>query len=68
MREKIRKPRCPYCVSGSHFKPMRVLGNYRQICEGCGHIVFPHDDAFLCPCQRCLAARFSPAGRLYVNS
>jgi hypothetical protein len=51
-------PRCPYCVSGIHFRPMRVLENERQICESCGHIVFLEDRAFSCPCQKCLEARF----------
>jgi len=30
---------------------MRVLENGRQICDSCGHIVFPDDEAFWCPCQ-----------------
>jgi len=64
MRETNRKSRCPYCVSGSQFKPMKVLDNDRQMCEGCGHIVYPRDDAFLCLCQRCITARFSPARKL----
>jgi len=60
MREKIKQPRCPYCVSGNQFRMMRVVENGRQICENCGHIEFPSDQAFWCPCQKCLAARFSP--------
>lgn len=52
-------PRCGYCASDSHFRPMRVLENDRQICESCGHIVIPEGSPFLCPCQRCVEARFS---------
>src|SRR5690242_19237906 len=52
-------PRCPYCVAGIRFKAIRILENGRQICENCGHIIFPEDKAFWCPCQRCLATRFS---------
>jgi len=52
--------RCPYCATGTVFKVMRVLENGRQICERCGHIVFPEDRAFWCPCQKCLEARLSP--------
>ena len=57
--KKNQAPRCPYCVSGNQFKAMKVLENGRQICESCGHIVFPEDRAFWCPCQKCLQARFS---------
>jgi ribosomal protein S27AE len=53
-------PRCPYCVSGTVFREMKVLENGRQICEKCGHIVFPEDRVFWCPCQKCLEARSSP--------
>jgi hypothetical protein len=56
-------PRCPYCASGRAFKPMEVLENGRQICESCGHIVFPEDRAFWCSCQKCLEARFSARAR-----
>src|SRR5438552_17977598 len=52
--------RCPYCASGTEFRAMRVLENGRQICENCGHIVFPEDRAFWCPCQKCLDVRSSP--------
>ena len=55
--------RCPFCVSGAMFTEMKVLGNGRQICERCGHIVFPKDRAFWCPCQKCLEVRFSPTLR-----
>jgi hypothetical protein len=40
-------PRCPYCASGIQFRPRRILEKQRQICESCGHIVFPEDRAFL---------------------
>jgi hypothetical protein len=59
-RDKPEVPRCPYCVSEGQFRAMRVLENERQICENCGHIVFPEDRAFWCPCQKCLDVRFSP--------
>jgi hypothetical protein len=52
-------PRCRYCVSEGQFRPMRVLENARQICEKCGHILFPEDKAFWCTCQKCLDARVS---------
>jgi hypothetical protein len=53
-------PHCPYCVSDSVFKAMKVSENGRQIGESCGHIVFPADDVFWCPCQKCLKSRFAP--------
>src|SRR6266567_836658 len=56
-REK--KPRCPYCILGTEFKAMHVLENGRQICEHCGHIVFPTEQAFWCPCQKCVEVQFS---------
>ena len=43
---KNEVPRCPYCVSGTVFREMKVLENGRQICEKCGHIVFPEDRVF----------------------
>lgn len=43
---KNEVPRCPYCVSGTGFREMTVLNNGRQICEKCGHIVFPEDRVF----------------------
>lgn len=49
-----KKPRCPYCILGDEFREMRVLDNGRQICEHCGHIIFPEDRAFLCPVQEIL--------------
>src|SRR5580704_2490457 len=59
-RRKTKEPRCPYCVVGTGFRAMKVLSNGRQICENCGHIVFPKDEAFRCPCQKCLEVVFSP--------
>jgi hypothetical protein len=53
-------PRCPYCVWDGQFRPMQILENGRQICENCGHIVFPNDDAFWCPCPACIKTQFSP--------
>src|SRR5215472_10816791 len=58
--KRIDVPRCPYCVSQNQFRTMRVLDNGRQICENCGHIVFPEDRAFWCPCQKCLDTRSLP--------
>ena len=55
---KTEVPGCPYCSSGAKFRAMKVLANDRQICENCGHIVFPDDKAFWCPCQKCLASHF----------
>ena len=60
-------PRCPYCVSGAEFSPMKVLSNGRQICENCGHIVFPDNRVFWCPCQRCTETRLSPTVRGLMN-
>jgi hypothetical protein len=54
-----KKPRCPYCIFEAEFRAMRVLENGRQICEHCGHIIFPQDRAFWCPCQRCVEVHFS---------
>ena len=54
-----KKPRCPYCILGAEFRVMRVLGNGRQICEHCGHIIFPQDRAFRCPCQECVEVHFA---------
>jgi len=39
---------------------MRVLENGRQICEKCGHIIFPQDGAFKCPCLKCVEVDFAP--------
>jgi hypothetical protein len=55
--------RCPYCVVDGDFHPMRLLSHERLICEKCGHIVFPNDTAFRCPCQKCLEIHFSPRVR-----
>ncbi|MGA7047750.1 MAG: hypothetical protein WBY98_15930, partial [Candidatus Sulfotelmatobacter sp.] len=55
--------RCPYCVVGDNLYPMKVLRNGRLICEKCGHIVFPGDGAFRCPCPRCIAVNMSPRVR-----
>jgi hypothetical protein len=59
-RQKSQPPRCPYCVSETGFVGMRVLENGRRICEKCGHIVFPEDEAFKCPCPKCIEVEFSP--------
>ena len=60
-REK--ESRCPYCIVDGDFHAMRLLSHERLICEKCGHIVFPNDTAFRCPCQKCLEIHFSPRVR-----
>jgi hypothetical protein len=60
---KNEVPRCPYCVSGTVFREMKVLENGRQICEYCGHIVFSDNRAFRCPCPKCVKVRLSPIVR-----
>jgi hypothetical protein len=55
-----KEPRCPYCVVAATFHPMTVLDNGRMICKNCGHIVFPNDRAFRCPCSKCLELDSSP--------
>jgi predicted RNA-binding Zn-ribbon protein involved in translation (DUF1610 family) len=55
-----KEARCPYCVVDDTFHRMMVLSNGRSICEKCGHIVFPHDTAFRCPCPKCLEISCSP--------
>jgi predicted RNA-binding Zn-ribbon protein involved in translation (DUF1610 family) len=42
---------------------MTVLDNGRMICKNCGHIVFPNDKAFRCPCPKCLEVVLSPRFR-----
>jgi hypothetical protein len=54
---------CPYCIVAGKFAPMTVLSDERLICENCGHIVFPNDSAFRCPCPKCLEINFSPRFR-----
>jgi len=44
-REK--EGRCPYCVADSDFHPMRLISNWRLICEKCGHIYFPERHSIL---------------------
>jgi hypothetical protein len=55
-----KEPCCPYCVVDKKFYPMTVLANGRMICKNCGHIVFPDDRAFRCPCSKCLEVDLSP--------
>jgi predicted RNA-binding Zn-ribbon protein involved in translation (DUF1610 family) len=47
------------------FRAMKVLPNGRQICENCGHIVFPNNMAFRCPCPKCLEVNLSPRIRSF---
>ncbi len=58
-----KEVRCPYCVFDDKFHPMIVLPNGRLICEKCGHIVFPNDTAFRCPCLKCVEINCSPSVR-----
>lgn len=62
MRQE-KEARCPYCIVDDKFPPMAVLSNGRLICKNCGHIVFPNDTAFRCPCKKCLEISFSPRVR-----
>ena len=48
---KQEEARRPYCIVDDKFPPMTVLSNGRLICQNCGHIVFPNDTIFRCPCQ-----------------
>jgi hypothetical protein len=34
-------------VRGNQFRAMKVLENGRQMCEVCGHILFPGEQAFV---------------------
>lgn len=68
VQDRGEKGGCPYCIVNDAFQPMRVLSNGRLICEKCGHIVFPHDTAFRCPCQKCLEINFSPRVRRLPDS
>jgi hypothetical protein len=58
-----KEVRCPYCVVDDKFRPMTILPNGQLICKNCGHIVFPNDAAFRCPCSKCLEINFSPRVR-----
>ncbi len=62
-KTKSKEPRCPYCTVEDEFFPMTVLSNGRLICKNCGHIVFPNDTAFKCPCQKCQEITLSPRVR-----
>jgi ribosomal protein S27AE len=60
---KEKKVRCPYCVVDGTFQAMKVVVSGRLICGHCGHIVFPEDGAFKCPCTNCVEIGFSPRVR-----
>ena len=46
--------RCPYCVTGSEFRPMlRQSTKKRFTCVSCGHTAAPDDPYLKCPCSRC---------------
>jgi len=45
---------------GNWIRSHESFENGRQICEKCGHIVFPEDGAFQCPCLKCVEVRLSP--------
>ena len=55
-----REPRCPYCVVEDEFYPMTPVAHGRLICQKCGHIIFPNDTAFRCPCPECIKITLSP--------
>lgn len=59
-RKAPKEPRCPYCVVDQTFLAMTILSNGRLICKNCGHIVFPNDTAFRCPCPKCIDVNLSP--------
>jgi len=44
---------------------MTVVSKGRLICENCGHIVFPNDTAFRCPCLKCVEVNLSPRIRRF---
>ena len=60
---QTKEDRCPYCVVDHQFHRMMVLTYGRLICEKCGHIAFPNDTTFRCPCAKCLEINFSPRVR-----
>ncbi len=59
-----KRPRCPYCVVGGEFHLMSPLTGDRLMCQQCGHITFPGDPVFRCPCAKCLKIDSSFKGRI----
>jgi hypothetical protein len=49
--------RCPYCVMGDDFKPMRYIDNDLYFCDKCGHMVRAGNITFECTCDRCRTMR-----------
>jgi hypothetical protein len=47
------KVRCPYCVSGSEFRPMFRRSKGAFVCVGCDHRATPGEPHSKCPCSRC---------------
>jgi hypothetical protein len=46
--------RCPYCVQGDNFRPMKPRSEGRWfMCEACDHTVMPDKAKFECECQKC---------------
>ena len=44
--------RCPYCTDGCVFRLM-IRREVDFICATCGHVVFPDDAEYKCPCLKC---------------
>lgn len=45
--------RCPYCVSGDEFQPMKAVGVGMYTYAKCGHLAIPDDKNFKCHCRKC---------------
>jgi len=48
--------RCPYCVAGKEFIPLRALADGAFVCAKCGHMTIPGKD-FQCHCSKCVEMR-----------
>jgi hypothetical protein len=46
--------RCPYCVSGSDFRPLLARTDGRFFCVQCGHIASPRELTYVCGCEQCV--------------
>ncbi len=45
--------RCPYCVLGNEFQPMRRSETDAFVCPKCAHAATPGDPYAKCTCERC---------------
>ena len=45
--------RCPDCVLGDDFRPMRRRPEGWFVCFKCGHTVMPDEPRFKCFCKKC---------------